>query len=63
MERHSFILYAPFYSIDTCARFLQSQLIQVMWLVSSHNPARVRLLNLVIVMMTLLLTFFFFCLN
>lgn len=42
-----------------CKRFLQSQLIQVMWLVSSHNPARVRLLNLVIVMMTLLVTFFF----
>lgn len=43
-----------------CKRFLQSQLIQVMWLVSSHNPARVRLLNLVIVMMTLLVTFFLF---
>lgn len=43
-----------------CTCFLQSQLIQVMWLVSSHNPARVRLLNLVIVMMTLLLTFFLF---
>lgn len=42
-----------------CTRFLQAQLIQVMWLVSSHNLARVRLLNLVIVMMTLLLTFFF----